>query len=278
MKIIILSTLAAVILIAVGVYILLNLCDKIQVEERTYLRLEARWVYGFIGYNCVVATIFIVLVLQTSLTQQQQSLQNTQERFQQELSAFRERLGDQTEKLMSQINEKAELTGSEVEMRGKLKSEIDQHKRTQQELADARDVLKQTQATLNRETAAHQAYLDSLNTARALLASTQNRLDLETRLHGEDTDKLRDTRQNLAQAQERLKVQDNQLKELNQTLDRAQTSMQKALENAALASKGLLQKADEQGQDLKLIQATADSIFKKVMKRPREPESEPQNN
>lgn len=278
MKLIILSSLGALILLGVGTYILLHFSDKIKLEERLYLRLEAKWLYGFLGYTCVISAIFIVLVLQTSLTQQEKSLQNTQERFQNELREFRERLSDQTEKLFSQVNEKAELTGSEVEVRGKLKNEIDHHNRTRQELTDAQVLLRQIQNTLNTEIAAHRAYLDSLNTERAVHAATKTRLDRETQLHSETQDKLQNARQNLAQSQERLKVQENQLKELSTLLERAQINERKALENAELAGKQLLQKANDQQQNLKLIQTATDSIYKKVMKRPRPGETETPEN
>lgn len=280
MKIIILSTLGALVLLGIGIYILLHLKSTKKYDAKAQgdgiklgqydITLDIRWLYGYLGYTCVIAATVIVLIMQTWLTQQERTLQNTQERFQQELGAFRDRLGDQTEKLMSQINEKAQLTGSEVEVRGKLQNEIDHHKRTQKELADARDLMRQIQTTLDREKAAHRAYLDSLNTERALHASAQNRLDREMRLHGEAQTQLRDTRQNLAQSQERVKVQDRQLKELNGMLEKAQANAKKALENAEMAAIRLMQKSDEHQQSLMTIQAATDSIYKRVLRRARE--------
>ena len=269
MRIIILATLGALVLLGIGLYILLHLKSTRRGEGPT-IQLDVRWLYGYLGYTCVIAATVIVLIMQTWLTQQEQTLQNTQERFQQELSAFRDRLGDQTERLMSQITEKAQLTGSEVEVRGKLQNEIDHHKRTQQELANARDLMRQIQTVLDRETAAHRAYLDSLNTERSLHASAQNRLEREMRLHGETQNQLRDTRQNLSQAQERVKIQDRQLKELNDMLERAQANAKKALENAETAAIRLLQKSDDHQQSLMIIQAATDSIYKRILRRPRE--------
>jgi len=276
MKIIILSTLGALILIGVGIYLVFHLSDRIKVEDKTFFRLEDRWFYGFLGYTSVTVTIFLILVLQTSLTRQTQTLESTQERFQQELSTFRDRLGDQTDRLLSQINEKAELTGSEVEVRGNLSNEREQHRRTKEELETAREDLRLTRDDLNWETMAHRAYLDSLNTQKALRASTQNRLDRERQQHTKTQESLRKTRQDLNKANERLNVQNRQVKDLKDNLKRAQENAKKAQQVADAAAKRLLQKADEHQQGLMLLQATADSLFRKSYRRPRVPEPKPE--
>lgn len=271
MKIIILATLGALVLLAVGIYIVWNFSERIKIENRTYFRLEGRWLYGFLGYASVIVTIFLILVLQTSLTQQEKILINTQTRFQDEMSAFRNKLGEQTDKLYNQLNEKAELTGSEIEVRGKLKNEIDHHKRTQEELQITKDMLNKTQALFQ---STYRAYTDSLNTERTLHAATQNRLDRETRVHADTRSDLNKNRQNLAKAEERLSLQDRQLKDLNKLLDDAQANAKRAQQIADQAAKRLLQKADEHQQDIMLLQATTDTLFKKIMKHPRVPEPE----
>ena len=278
MKIIILSTLSAMILIGVGVYLVFHFSDRIKIENKTFFRLEDRWFYGFLGYTSMTVTIFMILVLQTSLPRQEQTLAVTQDHFQQELTVFREKLSDQTDKLMSQINEKAELTGSEVEVRGKLANEIDQHQRTQQELETTKEQLRLTQDDLNWETMAHRAYLDSLNTEKSLHASTQSRLKRETDQHSKNRDELRKTRQSLNKANERLDVQTKQVKDLKSDLKNAQNNAKKALDNAQLAAKRLLQKSDEQQQALITVQATLDSLFLKEFKRFRMPIAEPKGN
>ena len=176
MKIIILSTIGALILLGVGVYIVFQVSERVQTEDKSFFRIEARWLYGFLVYASVTVTIFLILVLQTSLTRQTRTLENTQARFQRELTAFRTRLGDQTDRLMSQIDEKAELTGSEIEMRGKLSNEIAHHQRTRQERDATRADLQTTQGELKRETRAHYAYRDSLNTERSLHATVRKQL------------------------------------------------------------------------------------------------------
>ncbi len=92
MKIIILSTLGTLILLGVGLYIVLQVSERVKSEDKSFFRLESHWLYGFLGYASVIVITFLILILQTSLTRQEQTLENTQARFQQELTAFRERL------------------------------------------------------------------------------------------------------------------------------------------------------------------------------------------
>lgn len=267
MKILILSILGALILLGVGVYIVFYVSERDKIEGKSFFRLENRWLYGFLGYASVIIITFLVLILQTSLTRQEQTLENTQARFQQELTAFRERLGDQTDRLMSQINEKAELTGSEVEVRGKLSNEIAHHQRTRKERDAAREQLRLTQSELNRETLAHRAYLDSLNTERSLHASTQNRLKREEEQHAKSREALRNTQQKLDRANERLNVQKRQITALRNDLKRAQDNASSARQMASR----LLQQSDDQQRALIILQATVDSLFLKEFKRPRIP-------
>ena len=267
MKILILSTLGALILLGVGVYIVFQLSERDKIEGKSFFRLESRWLYGFLGYASVIVITFLVLILQTSLTRQEQTLENTQARFQQELTAFRERLGEQTDRLMSQINEKAILTGSEVEVRGKLSNEIAHHQRTRTELAATREQLRLTKSDLDRETLAHRAYLDSLNTEKSLHASTQNRLEREEAQHAKSRETLRNTRQKLDRANERIDVQKRQITVLRSDLQRAQDNANSAQQTASR----LLQQSDNQQRALITLQATVDSLFLKEFKRPRVP-------
>ena len=272
MKIIILATLGATVLLGVGVYIIWNFSERIKIEKRTYFRLEDRWFYGFLGYTSVTVIIFLIVVLQTSLTQQEKILINTQTRFQDEMSAFRDRLSEQTDKLYGQLNEKAELTGSEIEIRGKLRNEMDQHRRTQEDLTDTRALLVDAQALFQ---STYRSYVDSLSTERALHSATRNRFDRETLGHAKTRSERAENQKDLNKAEERLRLQNGQLKELNRLLDKAQANARRANEIADQAAKRLLQKSDEHQQGLMLIQATADTIFEKVMKHPRVAEPEP---
>ena len=68
MKILILSTLGALILLGVGVYIVFQLSERDKIEGKSFFRLESRWLYGFLGYASAIVVTFLVLILQTSLT------------------------------------------------------------------------------------------------------------------------------------------------------------------------------------------------------------------
>ncbi len=267
MKIIILSTLGTLILLGVGLYIVLQVSERVKSEDKSFFRLESHWLYGFLGYASVIVITFLILILQTSLTRQEQTLENTQARFQQELTAFRERLGEQTDRLLSQINEKAILTGSEVEIRGKLSNEIAHHQRTRKERDAARETLRLTQSDLNRETLAHRVYQDSLNTERSLHASTQNRLKREEAQHAKNRETLRNTQQKLDRANERLNVQNRQIEALRSDLKRAQDNA----DNARQIASRLLQQSGDHQRALLILQATVDSLFLKEFKRPRVP-------
>lgn len=267
MKIIILSSIGALILLGLGVYIIFSLSERDKIEGKSFFRLESRWLYGFLGYSSVIVITFLILILQTSLTRQEQTLESTQARFQQELTAFRERLGEQTDRLMSQINEKAILTGSEVEVRGKLSNEIAHHQRTRKERDAAREQLRLTQTDLNRENRAHRAYLDSLNTERSLHASTQNRLKREEAQHAKNREILRNTQQKLDRANERLNVQNRQINTLRSDLKNARDNANSARQMASR----LLQQSDDQQRALVTLQATVDSLFLKEFKRSRVP-------
>ena len=268
MKILILSTLGALILLGVGVYIVFYISERDKIEGKSFFRLENRWLYGFLAYASVIVITFLVLILQTSLTRQEQTLENTQARFQQELTAFRERLGDQTDRLMSQINEKAELTGSEVEVRGKLSNEIAQHQRTRKELDATHEQLRLTQSDLNRETLAHRAYLDSLNTERSLHASTQNRLKREEAQHDQ---KPRDIAKHPTKTRPRQRTTKRTKSPDYRTEKRSQTRAGQRRHSARQIASRLLQQSGDQQRALMILQATVDSLFLKEFKRPRVP-------
>ncbi len=277
MKIIILSTLGALVLLGVGVYIVLHVSERVKIEGKSFFRLEGRWLYGFLGYASVTVTSFLILVLQTSLTQQARILENTQARSQQTLTAFRTQLGEQTDRLMAQIMEKADLTASEVEVRGKLSNEIAHHRRTRTERDAARDQLHLTRGNLNRETQAHLAYRDSLNTERSLHAATKNQLAREEEQHATTRDRLQNTRQSLDRANEQLNGQERQIEDQNRLitalrndLKRAQDNASKALQTLETTAKRLVKQSSDHQQALMILQATADSLFLKAFKRPRE--------
>ena len=226
--------------------------------------IEHKHFLGYAGYVSVVAGVLIYLVVHTSLVQQEAALEKTRGRLNQELENFREKLGEVQVRVMSQLEEKAELTQSEWQVRGELQTERAEHKLARQELSG-------TAAELFRETEAHRAYLDSLNTERSVHRGTRRRLEQEVKKHEQTQGELRSTRQSLSKAEERLSIQKGQISSYKKELKQADSRAQQALENAREAQVQLLQRAINQQSSLDVLQAAVDSIYAKVLKRPRLP-------
>ncbi len=261
MKLILLTIIGALILLWGAILAIFKWIDP----------LEKKHLLGFGGYISVVAGILIYLVIQTSMTRQEAALTNTRARLHQELDNFQEKLGEVQVRVMQQLQEKAELTESEWKVRSDLQTERAEHARTREEFAGAQTQLMDTQTELIREADAHRAYIDSLNTERALHHSTRSRLGREEEKHGETRRELRTTRGSLEKARERLAVQKTDIDRLRGDLKRADSRARKALKNAETAQKQLMQKNAAQQKALDLLQASVDSIYRKVLKRPRVP-------
>ena len=226
--------------------------------------IEHKHFLGYAGYVSVVSGVLIYLVVHTSLVQQEAALEKTRSRLNQELENFRDKLGEVQVRVMSQLEEKAELTQSEWQVRGDLQAERAEHALARQELAA-------TAAELLREAEAHRAYLDSLNTERSVHRETRGRLEQEARKHEETQGALRSTRGSLSKAEERLSVQKDQISGYEKDLKQAESRTRQALENAREAQVQLLQRAINQHSSLQVLQAAVDSIYGKVLKRPRLP-------
>ena len=110
MKIILLTVFGGLILLWAGVLALLKWISPI----------EEKHILGLGGYLSVVTALLIYLVINTSMTQQKAALTDTTALLSEQVDNFRIRLGEITERLMGQIAEKAELTQSEMEVRGNL--------------------------------------------------------------------------------------------------------------------------------------------------------------
>ncbi len=226
--------------------------------------IEQKHLLGYAGYVSVVAGVLIYLVVHTSLVQQEAALDKTRGRLNQELENFREKLGEVQVRVMSQLEEKAELTQSEWQVRGELQTERAEHVLARQELAAAA-------AELLRETEAHRAYLDSLNTERGVHRGTRRQFEQEVQKHEKTQVALRSTRQSLSKAEERLSVQKGQIASYKKDLKQAESRARQAQENAKEAQVQLMQRAINQQSSLGVLQAAVDSIYGKVLKRPRLP-------
>ena len=267
--VIVLTILGALVLLWGGILALIKWIVKDGIEHKH--------LYGLGAYISVICGIFIYLVIHTSITQQEAALTETKTRLRQELEHFRNQLGDLTDKLMGQIAEKAELTQSEMEVRGNLQTERAEHKRTREDLAQSQTQWQQTQAELIREADAHRAYLDSLNTERALHRSARERLQEEQQRHSGTQRELQSTRDELSTARERLGAQKAELDRLRKDIELAEARTKQAQENEHQLQQKIAaqQKAlGTQQKALDLLQASVDSIYQKVLKRPRIPATE----
>jgi septal ring factor EnvC (AmiA/AmiB activator) len=256
--------------------------------------LEDKHFLGLGAYASVLSAALIFLVLKTSLTQQQNALENTQTRLNQELNLFRDKLGQQTERIMSQLTEKAELTQSEMEVRGLLQTERAQHAKSREDLTAMQKQLKERATQLAFEQAAHGAYLDSLNTERATHASTRVRLDEAMQNGVQDKRDLQTSLTNLQQAQTAFQETQKDLRQVRQALEQTQQALGQSKELLAVKSSetekllaqnresenrlqearngmvtALKQELAQQQRSLSLLQAAVDSIYEKVLKKPR---------
>ncbi|MDA0747775.1 MAG: hypothetical protein O2954_14735 [bacterium] len=236
--------------------------------------LQNKHFWGFSGYISVVCGALIFLVIQTSLMRQDSAMKETRARIDQSVEAFRTRLDELSNKLFTQVAEKADLTKSEWQVRADLQAEKAQHVETRGTLGRTRDQLRDTQAELVKEAAARNAYVDSLNTERAQHRDTRDRLGQTQGVLQEREQGLASTRQELARAQERLTVQQADLERLRTALTQAETRTRQALENTSTSQDQIQKKLTLQQGALELLQSAVDTIYLKVLKRPRVPGAE----
>ena len=261
MQIVFYSILGALVLIWGGVLALIHWVKP----------LSQKHLLGFAGYVSVVSGLMVFLVTQTALQQQDAAMKDTRERLDRTVETFREKLDEQGAKLLDRTLEKVDLTRSEWEVRADLKEERSRHARTKADLKEMRDRLRQTQAVLAEEADARGAYSDSLNTERALSRESRTRLALEEARHGKTLENLARTRENLAGVEARADREKKETALLRATLLRAEQRAQQALKNAAAAQNELINAMIRHGRASETLQAAVDSIYGKVMKRPRNP-------
>ncbi|MDE2886646.1 MAG: hypothetical protein OXR72_00420 [Gemmatimonadota bacterium] len=261
MPIVFFAILGALILIWGGVFALIHWVKP----------LSRKHLLGFGGYVSVVSGLMVFLVIQTALQQQDAAMKDTRERLDRTVDTFREKLDEQGAKLLDRTLEKVDLTKSEWEVRADLQDERSRHARTKADLKQMRARLGQTQAELKEEENARGAYSDSLNTERALGRDLQTRLALEEARHKKTLESLARTRENLAGVEARAGRQKEEIALLRATVQRAEQRARLALKNAATAQNELIDAMIRQGRAADTLQSAVDSIYGKVMKRPRKP-------
>ena len=261
MQIIILAILGALVLIWGGVFALIHWAKP----------LSQKHLLGFGGYVSVVSGLVVFLVIQTALRQQDAAMKDTRARLDRTVETFREKLDEQGAKLLDRTLEKVDLTKSEWEVRADLQEERSRHARTKADLQELGIRLRQTQAELTEEADARGAYSDSLNTERALRRDSQTRFALAEARHKTTLESLARTREDLAGVEARANRQKREMALLRTALQRAEQRAQQALKNAATAQNELINTMNRQVKAADTLQAAVDSIYDKVMKRPRSP-------
>ena len=137
MNTIIVAIAAGILLLWGGILGLLRLVDLF--ERRHILALGA--------YTTLVAGLVMGLVL---FTVQERQKEHRQE-MQKQMKDVTDRLGELSHKMMAQLEEKADLTTSEFEVRAQLQNEKEHHRRTRDELAQKNAEYEKLDQDLNRE-------------------------------------------------------------------------------------------------------------------------------
>jgi uncharacterized protein (DUF3084 family) len=264
MTVVILTITGAVVLIWGGVLAILKWITPV----------EKKHLLGFAGYVTVVSGLLIGLVLHTFTTQQEAAFATTRSRLDQELGKFQKQLGDLTGKLMGQMAEKAELTQSEWEVRGNLQAERAEHEQARKLLARVREELVQAGAVLTRRTS---AYVDSLASERTDLLKTGQQLALKVNELQKTQKTLVQTRTERDRALEKLAAHDRDLQRLERELTEARRRADETARMLAELQGQLKQDSVVQEKSIYTLQAAIDSVYLKVMKRPRIPDPKTKN-
>ncbi len=260
MKIILFTVIAGLLLLWAGVGALLKWIRPIQDQHLLWLA----------GYASVVTSVLLFLVINTSRTQQKAALEDTTTLLTEQVDNFRIKLGEYTDRLMGQIEEKAELTSSEMEVRGNLRQERSEHALARERLEQTIQEVKAVSGLHDKERRAHFAYKDSLNTERSLHADTRSRLEKEERSHKNTNADLEKTDRSLARTEERAKNLSNDVKRLKTSVNRAETRTEKSEENEKKLLTRLKTQDSQLGQHTEALirlQAMVDSLYFKRFKR-----------
>ena len=248
--------------------------DTVGEAAETTRWIEKNHLLGLGGYITVVCGVLIYLVLHTAIAQQATALKNTRNRLNSTVDLFRDKLGELTEKLMGEVAKKADFTMEKGELLDELHTERSQHRRTNGILADVRSKLAATEAEREREAAAHGAYVDSMNTARALHRATSDRLGEEEDGHWRTRQQLGAARDSLSKTRRTVNMQEADIARLRKSLGEAQARTKQALKNEEKLLKniaGQLKALPVHQEALGTLQASVDSIYRKVLKRHRIP-------
>ena len=130
----------------------LGLIRVVDMFERKHVLLRG-------GYTTLVVSCVMGLVLFTNYERQREHRAELQE----QMHEFSKRLSELSTRLVSQLEEKADLTASEFEIRSRLQNEQEHHKRTRSELATQLDQTNALQDKLAAERRARLRYQTETN-------------------------------------------------------------------------------------------------------------------
>ena len=120
---------------------------------------ESKHILGLGAYTTLISGLVMGLVLFTANERQKEhrlELQN-------QMAEVTKSLGELSEKLLGQLEEKADLTASEFEIRSRLQNEQVDHARTRETLAQAEADFEQLQAKLSSERQQRLSYQEEQN-------------------------------------------------------------------------------------------------------------------
>ena len=149
MNIIIAAIVGGAVLLWGGIAGLLKMVDLF--ERKHILLLGA--------YTTLIVSCVMGLVLYTNYERQKEHRQELQE----QMNEFSRRLNQLSERLVSQLEEKADLTASEFEIRVKLQNEERNHARTQALLEANKKEYHALKQTLDGQLAAQRQYQEQIN-------------------------------------------------------------------------------------------------------------------
>ena len=149
MNIIIAAILGGILLLWGGIAGLLRMVDFF----------ERKHIVIFGAYTTLVASCVMGLVLYTNYERQKEHRRELQE----QMNEFSRRLNQLSERLVGQLEEKANLTASEFEIRVKLQNEERNHARTKALVETGKQEYGALKKTLDGQLAAQRKYQEELN-------------------------------------------------------------------------------------------------------------------
>jgi len=227
---------------------------------------ERKHVLGLAAYATLVCGGMMALVLFVNYERQRESRRELQA----QMDEFSGRLTALSEKLVRQLDEKAQLTASEFEIRARLQNEIKNHQRTQAELDAKSEEYRALKQTLDAELASHQKYRDQVEEQRQQRHAQEEaryaglRESLETQQRA-----VQSLQKQLSAAQESMSTLGGQIAGLQKgqaSLLAAASSNHDAVQSRMQSLEKKLEEAlaaqAKARQDLDLMRAKIDSLYR----------------